>query len=79
MRVRTIATLTTGAVLGAGATYLADRDRGRDRRRAAGRWVVAQGRQQAVAVAATTLAATREMAAAAATGFRETALPDGDA
>lgn len=71
MRVRTLLAFGFGAAVGAGITFLGDPDHGDERRGAARRWAIAQGRQQATVAASAALQAFRTSALAAAEGFRE--------
>lgn len=72
MRIRTLLAFGTGIAVGATATYLADPDHGPERRVEAGRWALAQGREQAVHAARTATTAARSYTGAAVEGFLET-------
>jgi hypothetical protein len=71
MRVRTVVALATGAAAGAGAMYLFDPDHGPRRRREARRSALRQARQGAASAVAEGQRRAREMAVAAAAGYRE--------
>lgn len=71
MRIRTLLAFGTGLAVGATATYLADPDHGQERRGDAGRWALAQGREQAVHAARSATTAARSYTGAAVEGFLE--------
>ncbi len=71
MRIRTLIAFGTGLGVGVAATYLADPDHGAERRVEAGRWALAQGREQAVHAARSATTAARSYTGAAVEGFLE--------
>ena len=72
MRIRTIAALVTGAALGAGSTYLFDREQGADRRREVARSAWHRGREvDWQTVARRTAGVASELGRRAAEGYRE--------
>ena len=72
MRIRTLAALVTGAAIGAGSTYLFDREQGAERRSDALRTAWERGREvDWEAVARRTAGAASELGRRAAEGYRD--------
>lgn len=71
MRIRTAATLTVGAGLGAGAMYLLDPVSGEQRRRAFRRDAARQVRQGAVTATKAGIELARDLGVAAVDGYRQ--------
>jgi gas vesicle protein len=71
VRIRTLATMTVGAGLGAGAMYLLDPDSGEKRRRALRRDAYTQVKQGAATATKAGMELGRDVTTAAVDGYRE--------
>ena len=79
MRIRTLLTLTTGAALGAGATYLLDPEHGEERRRDARRYALRHAREGALRALGEARERAEQVTIAAVAGYRQArAETDGD-
>lgn len=76
MRLRTLATLATGAAAGAGAMYLLDPEHGPARRREVRRSALRQARSGATSALQEGQRQVRELVRAAAEGYRESQVSD---
>jgi gas vesicle protein len=76
VRIRTLATMTVGAGIGAGAMYLLDPDSGEQRRRALRRDAYKQVKQGAATATKAGLELGRDVTTAAVDGYREARAED---
>ena len=71
VRIRTLLTLSTGAVIGAGTMYLLDPEHGPQRRRDARAYLLAQAREGTVRAVVDAKQRAEDLAVAAVAGYHE--------